>query len=112
MSFCFAKEAESGFGFVETTTDAIGIVRLLRKTVHGDDDSVETGVDELSSEGFGKRLGIRRNDGVETGFVCLLNHQRQVIVEEGFALKIELDDECLLLHFVQRSFPNGTRHHW
>jgi hypothetical protein len=27
-------------------------------------------------------------------------------------LKIELNDECPLLHFVQRSFPNGTRHHW
>ena len=107
--FRFSEVAESGFRFVEAAADAVSVVGVFGKAVHGDNDSVETGGYELLGEVLCERLGVGGDDGIESRFVGLANHGRQVFIEEGLSLEIELDDKGGIADFGEDAMPDFRR---
>ena len=83
---------------VKGTADAVGGVGLLGQAVHGDDDTVESGGDKGVREFGGHRLRVGRDDSVEPRVVRLADHERQVFIEQGFALEIKLHDPCRVFY--------------
>ena len=83
---------------VEGAADAVGLIRLLRQAVHGDDDTVESGGDKGFCEVWHHRLRVGRDDGIKPGVVRLTDHERQVFVEQGFALEIKLHNPCRVFY--------------
>ena len=79
-------------GFIQAATDTVGAVGLVRQTVHGDDDAVEPGGNKGVGEILGHRLTVGADNRIKTRLMRLTDHDRQVFMEQGLTLKIELDD--------------------
>ena len=110
MLFCFAEVAQGSFCFFKTSADTVGVVGLVREAVHGDDDTVESGRDELLSEGLGECLRVGRDDGIEACVMGFADHERQVFVEQGFALEIELHGMGCVADLRKDTMPYDERH--
>ena len=94
---------------MQTASYAICRIRLLGETIYGNDDATQSALDEGFCCGAAERLGIGGDDGVESHLMGCGYHLGQLLIEQGFALKIELHGMGVFLDIVKDTMEEFHR---